>query len=181
MGIKKSLIYRAVTIIGIGLLFLLMLVGFSIYLLPHLGWHIDVLCSGSMEPELRAGELVVTRPVAPEDILVGDIIAFYPTEIHENLVSHRVIGIERNSPLSFKTKGDAYENPDPFDVSVRNLVGRVCLHIPLLGYAVLPLKTSLGLVVALLIPGSIIIGACLRSMRYELVKKHQRRNIRTEG
>ena len=171
MVIEKPKIHGLLSFISILLLFLLMLTAFSVYVLPYFGWRVDTLSSGSMEPQLRAGELVVIHSVAPQDIAVGDIIAFYATDAHENLVSHRVIGIEENPLLSFQTKGDANEAPDPLDVPARNLVGRIYFHAPLLGYAVFSLKTIPGLIVALVIPGFIVIGACLYSLRYELAKK----------
>ncbi len=169
---KKSSIYGLCNIISIMLLCLLMLAGFSVYLLPHFGWRVDGLRSGSMEPQLKVGDLVVTRPVAPAAIAVGDIITFHPPpRMAESLLSHRVIGIQENSPLSFRTKGDANATSDPFVTPARDVVGRVSSHFPLLGYAVILLKSVAGLMVALVVPGLIIIGACLKSLRDEPVKK----------
>lgn len=168
---KKSRIYRSLTITGIVMLSLLMIASLSVYLLPHFGWRVDGLRSGSMEPQLKAGDLVVTRPVKPEAVAVGDIITFHYSGEVESLVSHRVIGIQEKSPLSFKTKGDANDSPDPFITPARELVGRVSFHFPLLGYAVLSLKTASGLLIALVMPGLVITRACLSSIHRELVKK----------
>jgi len=171
MVTKKSRIYRTLSIIGILILFLLMVASLSIYLLPHFGWRVDVLSSDSMEPQLKAGDLVVTRPVEPEVVAVGDIITFRPNIADENLVTHRVIGIGRNTPLYFETKGDANLDPDPFTVPALNLEGQVYLHVPLLGYAVPFLKTTPGLLVALVIPGLIIIAVCIKNLSHELTPK----------
>ncbi len=170
MVTKKSRIYRTLNITGILILLLLMVASLSVYLLPHFGWRIDVLSSNSMEPQLKAGNLVVTRSVEPEVVAVGDIITFRPNIADENLVTHRVIGIGQNSPLYFETKGDANLDPDPFTVPALNLEGQVYLHIPLLGYAIPFLKTTAGLLVALVVPGLIIVAVCMKSLRYELVK-----------
>ena len=170
MVTKQSGIYRTLNIIGVLILFLLMVVGFSVYLLPHFGWRVDNLSSGSMEPELSAGDLVVTRPVEPEVVAVGDIITFRPNIADENLVTHRVIGIGQSSPLYFETKGDANLDPDPFTVPALNLEGRVYFHAPLVGYAIPFLKTTAGLLVVLVVPGLITIAVCMKSLRYELVK-----------
>lgn len=171
MVLKKAKFSLIITITSIFLLCLLMLAGLSIYLLPHFGWRIDGLRSGSMEPQLMTGDLVVTRPVEPDEVVVGDIITFrYNGEV-ETLVSHRVIDIEQDSPLVFRTKGDANEAPDSFVTLAKDLVGRVSFHFPLLGYAVLFLKTVTGLMVSLVIPGLVIVCICLNSIRGELVKK----------
>ena len=88
-----------------------------------------------------------------------------------------MISIERNSPLSFRTKGDANETADPFVVPAGNLVGELAFHAPLMGYGVLFLQTKAGLLVSLVIPGVVIIAACLKSLRHELAGK-TRRTIR---
>jgi len=178
MVTNKSRICGLLNIVSMLLLCLLMLAGFSVHLLPHLGWRVDGLRSGSMEPQLMAGDLVVTRPVEPEAVNVGGIITFHYRGSAESLVSHRVIGVQGNSPLSFRTKGDASETTDPFITPARDLVGLVSFHFPLLGYAVLFLKTATGLLVSLVIPGLIISGVCFKSLRHELARKKE--NISAE-
>lgn len=143
--------------IGFALLILLMAVTALSYLAPHFGWRVDAVLSGSMEPQLKTGAVVITRPIEPESVVVGDIITFRTTTVGENLISHRVIGIEENSPLYFHTKGDVNDDPDPFTVPAQNVVGKICFHIPFLGYATQFLKTFWGFLFALLIPGLIII------------------------
>jgi len=143
--------------VGFALLILLVAVTALSYLAPHFGWRVDAVLSGSMEPELKTGAVVITRPVEPEAIAVGDIITFHPTTVGENLISHRVIGIEEHSPLYFQTKGDTNDDPDPFIVPAQNVVGKICFHVPFLGYATQFLKTPGGFLFALVIPGLIII------------------------
>ncbi|MEK7353810.1 MAG: signal peptidase I [Chloroflexota bacterium] len=171
MAVKKSRIYRLLTVTGIALASLLILASFAVYISPRIGWRVDGLRSGSMAPLLNTGDMVVTRPVVPEAVKVGDIIIFRSVDKRANLISHRVVNIERNSPLSFRTKGDANENPDPFVVPAENLVGELAFHAPLLGYAVLYLQTPMGLMASLVIPGVVIIAACLKSLRDELAAK----------
>ncbi|MFC1934358.1 signal peptidase I [Chloroflexota bacterium] len=128
-----------------------------IYVAPHIGWRVDAVLSGSMEPELKVGSLVVTCPVEPESIEVGDTITFRPVSVGENLITHRVIGIGQSSSLYFETKGDAANKPDPFTVPAQNLVGKVCFHAPYWGYFTEFLKTPFGFLFAIVIPGIIII------------------------
>ena len=170
MAANKSVICRLLTVTGIALASLLVIASFVVYMSPRLGWRVDGLRSGSMAPVLNTGDMVVTRPVAAEAVKVGDIIIFHSVDAN-NMISHRVVSIEINSPLSFRTKGDANENPDPFVVPAGNLVGEIAFHAPLLGYAVLGLQTPMGLMASLVIPGVVIIAACLKSVRDELAKK----------
>ncbi|MFC1965526.1 signal peptidase I [Chloroflexota bacterium] len=128
-----------------------------IYMAPHIGWRVDAVLSGSMEPKLKVGSLVVSCPVEPETIVVGDIITFRPVSVGESLITHRVIGIGHSSSLYFETKGDANNKPDPFTVPAQNLVGKICFHAPSWGYFTEFLKTPFGFIFAIVIPGIIII------------------------
>ncbi len=149
---------KAAEYLGLTIAVLIMAVAVFTYVGPHLGWRVDAVLSGSMEPELMTGSLVVTRSVEPEAVVVGDIITFRPTNNGENLITHRVIGIGQSSSLYFETKGDANEDPDPFTVPARNLVGKISFHAPYWGYATEFLKTPFGFLFAVVIPGSILIA-----------------------
>jgi signal peptidase len=170
---KKTAEYLTLTVVV-----LLMAAAVFTYLGPHFGWRVDAVLSGSMEPQLKTGSLVVTRTVDPETIEVGDIITFRPTTIGENLITHRVVGIGHNSPVHFETKGDASQKPDPFTVPARNLVGKIVFHLPYLGYATEFLKTPPGFLFAVVIPGSIIIAICAINMIQALTRRSRERATR---
>ena len=161
---------KAAEYLGFGIVGLLMVVAAFTYLAPHFGWRVDAVLSGSMEPELKIGSIVVVRPVQPETVAVGDIITFFPPGVDETMITHRVVGVEQASPLYFKTKGDANGDPDSFTVPARNLVGRVCFHAPYWGYATEFLKTPLGFLFAVVIPGSILITMYIISMWQAITK-----------
>ena len=142
--------------IGVALIVLLMAAATFVFLAPRFGWSVDTVYSGSMEPQLKVGGVVVTRPVAAEEVEVGDIITFH-SPLNDALTSHRVIAVEDSSPVQFQTKGDANENADPFVVPAQNLAGEVCFHMPYMGYAAQFIKSPLGLVLTLCLPGLAII------------------------
>jgi len=142
---------------------LLMTMAVLTFLAPRFGWRVDTVFSGSMEPKLKVGSVVVTRPVKAEDIKVGDIITFY-SPLKERLTSHRVIAVEQGSSFDFRTKGDASEDADPFLISAQNVVGKVCFDIPWVGYVTQFVKTPLGLLLIICIPGMVIIVTEIRSI-----------------
>lgn len=174
--------------IGLGLLALLMLLAVATFIAPQFGWRVDSVLSGSMEPALQVGGVVVTRPVEAEAIEEGDIITFY-SPLGEALTTHRVVarvaGVhdgERGSGLAvatpqeepsiyFRTKGDANEDEDPFIVPAQNVVGEVVFHLPYLGYVASFIQTRLGLLVTLFVPGLIIIILELRNIWQALTEK----------
>jgi len=141
---------------GFAVIILLMAAALLTFMTPHLGWSVDAVYSGSMEPKLNVGGLVITRPVETADIQAGDIIT-YSSPTDAKMVSHRVVEIEEHDTLLFQTKGDANEEADLFSVPSQNVVGKVCFHLPYFGYVAQFVKSRLGLVLLLLIPGSIII------------------------
>ena len=77
---------------GFAVIILLMAAAAFTFLAPRFGWSVDTVFSGSMEPQLEVGGVVVTRHVAAEEIQVGDIITFYPPA-SEQLTSHRVTAV----------------------------------------------------------------------------------------
>ncbi|MFC1897776.1 signal peptidase I [Chloroflexota bacterium] len=171
---------RTVEYIGLTLAIVVMVAAMLTYLAPHFGWRVDLVCSGSMEPELKVGSLVITHPVEPQEIVVGDIITFNPKGVTmgETPVSHRVIGIEEASPLYFKTKGDANDSPDPFMVPARNLMGRIFFKAHYVGYVTGFLQTTWGFLFGLVIPGLTIITMYIISIQRMLRKNREEKLVR---
>jgi signal peptidase len=120
-------------IIAAFLVALLLLVGFLVFG-PWFGWETHSVLSGSMEPSLKVGGIIVAKPEKLENIKVGDIITF---QLGNKTVTHRVADITRDDSgrIWFQTKGDANESPDPEAVSSdKEVVRKVVLHIPYLGF-----------------------------------------------
>jgi signal peptidase len=114
------------------------------------GWQVETVLSGSMEPAIPVGGVVVTCPVSPEDVRAGDIITFRSGGHH---VTHRVTAVVEGSPARFITRGDANEDADPVQVAGADLVGRVLFSLPLIGYLAAFVRTPIGFVLTLLVPG----------------------------
>ena len=106
-----------------------------VMLLKGFGWRVDSVLSGSMEPDIRTGSVVVTRPAESLEIQTGDVIVFRRAVDGEHtepiLIAHRVV--DAGDGTAFRTKGDANENPDPFLVPADDVVGVVFCDIPYLG------------------------------------------------
>ncbi len=107
----------------------------GVILLKGFGWRVDSVLSGSMEPDIRTGSLVLTRPVEAVEIQTGDVIVFRHAvdgdQTKQVLIAHRVV--DAGDGTSFRTKGDANENLDPFLVPADDVVGTVLCDIPYLG------------------------------------------------
>lgn len=174
---------RAAQYLGCALLILVAGLAVFTSLAPKFGWRVDTVLSSSMEPSLKVGGVVVTRPVEPEQVKVGDSILFH-SPLDGRLTTHRVISLETTSSLHFRTKGDANEDPDPFIVPAENVVGRVWLHVPYLGYTTQFVKSRLGFVLTLYLPGITIIileGISIWHVLDEQEKEKNRRGRSAHG
>ena len=149
---------------------LLMSIAAFTFLAPFFGWRVDVVLSGSMEPRLHTGGLVVSRPVEAKAVQPGDIITFYAPTSHM-LTTHRVVGMEPGPPPRFYTRGDANEEVDIVTVAASSLVGRVCFDVPYVGYVTHFVKSPMGLLISLCLPGLIIIITEIRSIRQALLDR----------
>jgi signal peptidase len=100
--------------------------------------------SGSMVPVINPGDVVIVAPVQTDAIKVGEIIEYRNVKENINIV-HRVIAITGNaSNMSFITKGDANDSPDPDPVSPQAVMGREIFIIPKIGWISIAVKKLLS-------------------------------------
>jgi len=125
----------------------------------------EPVLTGSMEPAIPVGGVVIIKPEKYEAIQVGDIICFKFSE--STLITHRVVAINEEG---FITKGDANEENDPKTVKKEDLVGKVALILPLAGYIGSFIQTPLGFILFLFIPAVSIILYEVRNIIFELKK-----------
>lgn len=96
-----------------------------------------IVLTGSMEPTLGPGDVVLVRHATIDNVNVGDIVTFRSHAGHETPYTHRVVDIttdEQGTVLT--TKGDANENPDPMYVNEDMLIGTLHVTIPKLGFMI---------------------------------------------
>jgi len=144
----------------IGLVFALLLVvgAFVVQAFPGLvgADYALTVKSGSMEPAIQTGSVVIVKDVPADRAEVGDVITY--RDDGGNLVTHRVIKKHvASESLRFVTKGDANENPDAEPVYRGDFVGVVTFSIPLIGYVVAFGNTQMGYVAMVLVPVMLLI------------------------
>jgi signal peptidase I len=154
----------------IGIIIILLLISVAVNLGPHLGFQISSVGSGSMAPTLETGAMVIASKVDASQLKTGDIIIFRLAAMKENNIVHRIIEVRNTIPLSFTTKGDNYPLPDASPVAAGDVIGKVYVHVPVVGYFIQFLKTSIGLFLGLIAPALILIGICSRLLWRELKK-----------
>jgi signal peptidase len=117
--------------------------------------------SGSMEPTLPVGSVIVAVPARGEELNTGDVITVANPQHAGTLVTHRIVAIE-NGPhgRSFTTKGDANSAVDSWVVPGTGRGWRYSFAIPHLGYVLSALQSDLGRLFLLVIP-TLLLGAVM--------------------
>jgi len=124
--------------------------------------------SGSMEPTLNTGSLIVVLP--QKDYQVRDVITFQTDEqiTSKRTTTHRIVAEEiNNGNKYFTTKGDANNTDDSNKISEHRVIGKLILSVPLLGYLIGYIKTLPGLLLLIIIPSVIIIYEELKKIHRE--------------
>ena len=101
-------------------------------LAPRLvGFQGHVVVSGSMEPRLSPGDVVLTRPVLPQDMQPGQVLLFPDPEGADRLVLHRLVAFDARGDLV--TRGDANQSDDTTHVPASSVIGEAQLRVPYVG------------------------------------------------
>jgi len=148
-----------------GLLSVLLL-GLAVLLTPVsqlIGWEIFSVQSGSMEPTINVGGIVVVHPVPADQLKVGDVITFVDQNRPDTFVTHRIVELSiTDGQAMAKTKGDANNTADAWSVPTTKTVGRVDLALPYLGFLMVWLSSPLAKVAIL---GIAVLGLAVPSVR----------------
>jgi len=89
------------------------------------------IISGSMEPEIKIGDIVIVKESKQEDLQKGDIISFRQGQ---SVVTHRIIETEKTeNGVLYTTKGDNNNVEDKTKISIDLIEGKVIGHILYLG------------------------------------------------
>lgn len=131
-----------------------------------------VVQSGSMEPAVKTGSLILTRK--QDTYSFGDIITF---SSGMDSTTHRVVKTEVSGGKEFfSTKGDANQAEDRETVSVENVSGKIVFLLPYLGYLVSFTKTQKGFIFLIIVPATVIVFSEFLNLKKEilgLIKKKE--------
>lgn len=120
------------------------------------GYQIKTVLSGSMEPGIQTGSIILVKTG-------GDMTRFQENDIitfmeEDRLVTHRIIEVIKNGEQTlYRTKGDNNNAPDMNAVMSENVVAEYTgITIPYIGYFVNFAQSKNGAFL-LLVPGLILI------------------------
>lgn len=143
------------------------------------GYSMFRVVTGSMEPEIPVGSLIISKSVEIEEIQTGDIVNFRSKEsgMLGMVITHRVIGRYENANgnILLETKGDANRYTDGFFVEKDNLIGKTVSYTKegnLIAGILSLLTNKVGFLACIVIPclmiGILTMRDCVNSLREEI-------------
>ena len=93
--------------------------------------------SNSMEPAIRAGDLLITHDQPAGSVHRGEIVSLKDPALAGRLVTHRVVAVHSaGARLHFVTKGDANAAPESWSAARDGSIGVMTLRVPAIGRAI---------------------------------------------
>jgi signal peptidase len=122
-------------------------------------WQARPVLSGSMEPAISTGAVVLSQRVPVASVGVGDVITFGSPPDTATIVTHRVVAIrDDDGARVFTTKGDANASADPWSMSTDDAwTYQVRGVVPGVGYVVQSLRQPWARD-ALLVVGAVVVA-----------------------
>ena len=158
----KVISYIFYTIVAIIALLLII----PLFPLPG-NYQIFTVLSGSMEPEIHTGSVVIVKPV--DNYEIDDVITFGKTK--KTPTTHRIhdIQVSVGNPI-YKTKGDANNAPDSTEITKDEVIGKVLLSVPYAGFVISTAKKPWRFALIIIIPALIIISDEIKKIWLEIKK-----------
>jgi signal peptidase len=136
--------------------------------------EVKVVKSGSMEPTIRTGSIVIIKPES--SYKVGDIVTFGADTKTQIPTTHRIAAMQgEGASTMLTTKGDANDAPDPSQTSIGSVHGKVIMSVPYAGYVLDFAKQPLGFVLLVGVPAAVIIVEELGNIIKEIFAMRRRK------
>jgi signal peptidase len=125
--------------------------------------------SGSMEPTIKTGSIILVKPAS--DYKIGDIITFGQITKTTPSTTHRIADIKvvGGQPV-YITKGDANNSVDTREIQKSDIIGKMIVKIPYLGYVIDFVRKPIGFMLVIIIPAVVIINDEIRKIWKEIMK-----------
>jgi len=116
-----------------------------------MGYKPFIVLSGSMEPAIMTGDIVLDKEVDTDTLKVGDIISY--REGPNTVVTHRIKEIKTDGgSKKFITQGDANNAEDQNPVAASEVEGKVLANAHKLGDAAMFMQTKVGMLIFIAVP-----------------------------
>ncbi|MBI2405602.1 signal peptidase I [Candidatus Microgenomates bacterium] len=144
----------------VSVLLVIVAVGLAFVAIPWFDNKALIVRSGSMEPTIKVGDLVVVNSKGEGLLLYkeGDIVAFKGEKDPKILTTHRIVAVEtKEGKLFYQTKGDANNAPDNGVVAEEKVVGKAIFLLPYIGRLFAFTKSNIGFPLLVIFPALLVI------------------------
>lgn len=157
------------------------------------GYSMFRVVTGSMEPTIETGAVLLNKKTDINSIETGDIVCYRTkiAEIYDSIVTHRVMSVETDGMgnIYLETRGDANLSSDPYYVDSTNLIGKVIWYSGkenLLTNMLSFISGKLGFIVCIVFPillvAGIILQNAVKNLQRDLaIAKYELEHGRNEG
>lgn len=90
-----------------------------------LGWHPTTVVTGSMQPRINPGDVVVARPVPTGELRPGHVLLVDDPDHHDRLRLHRLVRTNPDGRLVLRGDANPTEDSTPVDPRAVHGVGSV--------------------------------------------------------
>ncbi len=138
-------------------------------------FKVKIVKSGSMEPAIRTGGIVVIKPES--EYKVGDVVTFGKDTKTQIPTTHRIVEIgDSKFGSSIRTKGDANNSEDPTPTSLKEVSGKVIFTMPYVGYLLDFARKPIGFALLVGLPAFAIIVDEVGKIMSELRRLRRKKN-----
>ena len=138
----------------------------AITTLPRVVGYVPyTVLTGSMQPTIAPGDVVVDRPVQPRELRAGDVVTFPDPANKDRMITHRVRRVDAaGDSVRVITRGDANNQDERWTVPAGGRVGRVAARVPMVGHVLQRVHTPFGRMLLLVVPALLLAALELRAV-----------------
>lgn len=115
-----------------------------------LGYKPFIVLSGSMEPTIMTGDMVLVKETDTQNLQKGDVIAY---KSGEAVITHRIMEVKQeDGKTQYITQGDANDSEDTLPVEASAVEGRYVGRIPGFGNVAMFMQTTTGMILFVVCP-----------------------------
>ena len=129
------------------------------------GGRTFTVMSGSMEPNVGTGDLVLTLPIRPAEAASGDVITFQAPGGDGRLLTHRVASsMPEGDDYRLRDQGRRQHRRRALGVPADGRIGRVVLRVPKVGYALALTRNPATRLALITLPALLLGGFALAAI-----------------
>lgn len=169
-----NIIYYITFLFVVALLLLVVVQRFSDNKMSIAGYRMFNILTGSMEPEYKVGDVLISKEIEPKDIQLGDDIVYLGKEkpFTDLIVTHRVVDLNReeDGSYSFITRGIANDVNDPI-IKDSQVYGKIVYKVKVFSLLSKAINNMYVFFFVIFIPVVILVAIKIIQVKHENIEE----------